>query len=249
MKRAEFRNMRRVMTDRLFCRELLEAESVDALIFLDETHLAKRDLQRTRGRSRKGRAPVLSQDYIPELAAVGATLITACNVHGLLPESSLFYPHAVCRDVFEMWLRDFLVPHLKPYPGPNSVVVMDNASIHHGGDVQRIIETSGDVVLYLSPYSCGYNPIEKVFSKLKAFLKRHSLEERFQNGTSLWVLVMQGLGTVTASDMANYFRNCYLGSTSQLTDHVQVPAYSSETVSPSWEFLKISLLAIFLSKK
>lgn len=31
-------------------------------------------------------------------------------------------------------------PKLTPYPGPRSVVIMDNAAIHHDNEIQQIIE-------------------------------------------------------------------------------------------------------------
>jgi len=32
------------------------------------------------------------------------------------------------------------MPFTTPYPGPRSVLVMDNCRIHHGEDVRRLVE-------------------------------------------------------------------------------------------------------------
>ncbi|KAF9041155.1 hypothetical protein BDP27DRAFT_1150815, partial [Rhodocollybia butyracea] len=32
------------------------------------------------------------------------------------------------------------IPYTTPYPGPRSVIVMDNCNIHHGDEVRELIE-------------------------------------------------------------------------------------------------------------
>ena len=46
-----------------------------------------------------------------------------------------------------------LLPHLKPFDGSNehSIVVMDNASIHHVDGIVSMIEV-GAMVIFLPPY-------------------------------------------------------------------------------------------------
>ena len=61
---------------------------------------------------------------------------------------------------------------MNPYPGPNSVLVLDNASIHHRGNVQTLCDEKGIVLEYLSPYSPDFNPEEKAFGILKSKLRR-----------------------------------------------------------------------------
>ena len=61
------------------------------------------------------------------------------------------------------------------FPGPNSVLVMDNARVHHGGRINELCEAANVVLVYLPPYSPDMNPIEKVFSVLKSRLKREQI--------------------------------------------------------------------------
>ena len=65
----------------------------------------------------------------------------------------------------------FITLHLLPFNGTNSrsVVVLDNASIHHVTEVESLIEETGAIVIYLPPYSPDLNPIEECFSKVKGF--------------------------------------------------------------------------------
>jgi len=41
------------------------------------------------------------------------------------------------------------VPFLHPYPQRNSVLVLDNWSVHHTPEVRRVIESTGAKILYL----------------------------------------------------------------------------------------------------
>jgi transposase len=59
------------------------------------------------------------------------------------------------------------VPALRP----GDIVVMDNLSCHKTAEVARLIGSAGACVRYLPAYSPDLNPIEKLFSKLKAHLR------------------------------------------------------------------------------
>ena len=54
------------------------------------------------------------------------------------------------------------------YPGLNSVLVLDNARIHYDEEWISIVDGLGGHVLFLPPYSPDFNPIETVFSVIKA---------------------------------------------------------------------------------
>jgi len=63
---------------------------------------------------------------------------------------------------------------MKSFPGPHSVLVMDNVSFHHDGRIAELVEEKGCQLIYLPAYSPDLNPIEKGFSVLKARLKRYA---------------------------------------------------------------------------
>ena len=71
-------------------------------------------------------------------------------------------------DQFYMCVQKYLLPQLMPFNGtnPHSVVVMDNASIHHVNEVLEMIQGVGAMVIFLPPYLSDYNPIEEAFSKV-----------------------------------------------------------------------------------
>ncbi|KAF8833341.1 hypothetical protein BDN67DRAFT_917217, partial [Paxillus ammoniavirescens] len=46
---------------------------------------------------------------------------------------------SVTGEHFIQFLKDHM-PFTTPYPGPHSVLVMDNCSIHHGEEVHKLVE-------------------------------------------------------------------------------------------------------------
>ena len=83
-------------------------------------------------------------------------------------------------DIFYDFVQSYLLPHLMPFNGtnPHSVVVLDNAAIHHVDGIMSMVEQVGALVLFLPPYSPDFNPIEELFSKLKVTIKQY--EENFE---------------------------------------------------------------------
>ena len=65
---------------------------------------------------------------------------------------------------FLAWVQQALVPTLSA----GDIVIMDNLSSHK----VEAIEAVGATPLYLPPYSPDLNPIEQVFAKLKAILRK-----------------------------------------------------------------------------
>jgi transposase len=49
---------------------------------------------------------------------------------------------------------------------------MDNLKVHKVEGVEEMIEAVGASVVYLSPYSLEFNPIEHLWRELKAWLRR-----------------------------------------------------------------------------
>ena len=71
-------------------------------------------------------------------------------------------------EVFLAWVRQILVPTLKP----GEIVIMDNLGSHRGKAVRGAIRASGAKLLFLPKYSPDLNPIEQVFAKLKRLLRK-----------------------------------------------------------------------------
>ncbi|KAF9493314.1 hypothetical protein BDN71DRAFT_1362112, partial [Pleurotus eryngii] len=62
------------------------------------------------------------------------------------------------------------LPITTPFPGPRSVIVMDNACIHKNEEVIDLICSYGCHNEYLSLYSPDFSSIEQAFLVIKAHL-------------------------------------------------------------------------------
>ncbi len=69
---------------------------------------------------------------------------------------------------FLTYVERCLVPTLHR----GDIVIIDNLPAHKVGGVTDAIEAVGGRTVYLPPYSPDLNPIEQLFSKLKALLRR-----------------------------------------------------------------------------
>lgn len=137
------------------------------LIFIDESGCDMRAGNRTKGWSPRGVAPLQIARFSRGLRW---QILPAYTQDGIL--YSRVFEGSTDATVFEDFIRD-LLPLCCKFPGPRSVLVMDNASIHGSRSVQNMCMNAGVQLLFLPPYSPDLNPIEEYFSELKAFIKRN----------------------------------------------------------------------------
>ncbi|KAH7921102.1 hypothetical protein BV22DRAFT_982634, partial [Leucogyrophana mollusca] len=111
--------------------------TANQLMFLDETSKDRRTLSRRRGRSRKSRRASMRGVFVRgrRFTAVAALTIDGV-IAGHVTEGSLR------RNGYLRFL-EYSLPLCSPYPGKNSVLVMDNARIHHGNEIQELAERFG----------------------------------------------------------------------------------------------------------
>ena len=100
----------------------------------------------------------------------------------------------------------FIETFLCPLMWSGAVVVMDNLPAHKVDGVKQAIEAVGARLLYLSPYSPDFNPIENLWSKLKGHLR--AVEARASE--ALHEAIAHGLSLITLQDVRNCFTHgCY----------------------------------------
>ncbi len=109
-------------------------------------------------------------------------------------------------DVFQDFVDEKLAPKLQPFNGVNahSIVVMDNASIHHVQHVVQTLEGLGVLVYFLPPYSPDLNPIEETFSKVKYWLKANELTMQHEDFETL---IVMAFSSVTSSDCRGWIQH------------------------------------------
>jgi transposase len=166
----------------------------DDVVVLDEFG-SNTDFTRRYGRAPRGERVF---EAIPGTTPRNTTTIAALSTHGIGP--ALVVRGSVNRATFEVYLEHILGPTLRQ----GQVIVLDNASAHHGGRVAELIAQRGCRVCYLPPYSPDFSPIELAFSKVKAQLRRLKARTR----EALEAAIAQALATITAAEARSFFAHC-----------------------------------------
>lgn len=164
----------------------------DDLVYLDESGF-QTNMTRSHARCPRGQRAV---DSIPRNRGRSLTLRCGLTFHG--PVADMVVEDGVGGDVFVAYVRQVLVPLLRE----GQVVVLDNLGAHHRPEVRTLVEETGALLVYLPPYSPDLNPIELMFSKVKAAMRAVAVRTRQRVLDALsWAL-----STVTSNDVAGWFR-------------------------------------------
>jgi transposase len=134
------------------------------LVFLDEMGVSL-GLMRTHARAAPGNR---AYDYKPFYRGSKVSVIGAITESKVLAVMTL--NDSMDAAAFKVYVSKCLVPQL----WQGAVVVMDNLPAHKVKAIAPLIEAVGAKILYLSPYSPEFNPIEHWWSQLKAFLRQFS---------------------------------------------------------------------------
>lgn len=102
--------------------------------------------------------------------------------------------------VFQAYVHKVLLPILRP----GDIVVMDNLAPHKNEQTLQLINQAGAQVLFLPPYSPDLNPIEMMWSKIKALLRKAAARTHEE----LLSALCAALNKVTASDARGWFGAC-----------------------------------------
>mmetsp|Transcript_9951 Transcript_9951/g.17756 ORF Transcript_9951/g.17756 Transcript_9951/m.17756 type:complete len:266 (+) Transcript_9951:462-1259(+) len=168
-------------------------------LFADESRKEPKSLHRRRGRGRRGfRVPVY-QDLV---RGTSFSALGVLSLYGMV-DYAITSAKGVKTDMFVSMVADHIVPHCQEFPGPNSVVVMDNAEVHRDLRVRALIEATGARLLFLPAYANNLNPIEESFAKAKRFLER----ERELCQEDAKVAIAAAFESITAKDCAGYFQH------------------------------------------
>lgn len=166
----------------------------DTLVFLDETS-THTSFTRTHGRAPRSER-VIGQ--VPRNHGPNVSCLMAISPTGVL--APLAIEGAIDGPVFVRWLTEWLLPTLPR----GMTIICDNLSVHRHEDVRPAVEAAGCHLRYLPPYSPDFNPIEQVFSRLKADL-RTAASRTYE---TLLPAIGASLDTLTLDQLANGYRHC-----------------------------------------
>lgn len=125
------------------------------------------------------------------------TLIAGLRCAGV--EAPFAFEGATDQAAFRTYVKEVLVPVLKP----EDVVVWDNLQVHKDSVVIAAVESAGARIEPLPPYSPDETPIEEMFSKTKAYLRKAAAR------TTETVIQALGdaLNLVTPKDILGWFHD------------------------------------------
>lgn len=135
---------------------------------------------------------------VPCNRGINRSVIGAFTLSGMVALDSVL--GAVKRDRFETFLRHHLLPVLVP----GTVLVLDNARIHHGGNIESLVSSFGCSLLYLPPYSPDFSPIELAWSFMKHLVRGESP----CSDVSREDAVERAAGRISSSNAIGWFRKC-----------------------------------------
>ena len=174
------------------------------LVFVDECGSDKRSALRRYGYALRGKRAVTEKLLVrgKRFSAIGILCIDGI-VDVYTTDGS------VDGEKFCTFVERNLLPQLLPFNGinPRSVVIMDNAPIHHVDDAVQMNEEAGAFAIFLPPYSPDLNPIEEAFSKLKYFLKANDPFVQVCSDYELEDIITAGFATITAEDCFGWMQH------------------------------------------
>jgi transposase len=152
-------------------------------------------MTRLRGRSPKGERLVC---HAPHGHWRTTTMISSVRLDGTT--ACMTIEGATNTEVFYAYVREVLVPSLRP----GDIVVMDNLGAHKNERTIALIEQAGAEVRFLPAYSPDLNPIEMMWSKVKALLRK----AQTRNHPDLLGAIASALNAVTPQDALSWFAAC-----------------------------------------
>ena len=125
------------------------------LVFADETGKDARDCARRFGYALRGQTPQAPHSFN---RGVRTSVIAAISSTGLIGYE--LHTGGVSGEEFYDFVRGTLIPNMNPYDGDsdNSILILDNCSIHYVESVLTLLQQSGILTIFLPPYGPDLNP-------------------------------------------------------------------------------------------
>lgn len=163
----------------------------EKLVFLDESGI-NTNMTRRYGRS-VGKTRVV--DKVPCNTPTNTTVVSSIRLDGTYAYEVI--DGSIKVESFVEYIKNTLIPTLRV----GDIVIMDNLKVHKTSTVSGLISAVGATVLYLPPYSPDFNPIEKMWSKMKTYLRKWKIRMK----SSLAEGVKKALSLVTPSDCEGWY--------------------------------------------
>jgi transposase len=152
-------------------------------------------MTRLMGRAPRGQRVMES---IPRNYGPQTSLIETLSLSGI--ETVMTLEGAVDTDAFNAYVEHILRPTIKR----GDVLVLDNLTAHHASHIEEVAEECEAEVIWLSPYSPDFSPIELMWSKIKTALRAAKARTREELERAL----KSALELITESNCLGWFTHC-----------------------------------------
>jgi transposase len=137
------------------------------------------------------------QDSAPVNREKKTTIISTTRLDGSMATQTI--AGSLNGELFKIYVKECLAPTLRS----GDIVVMDNLRAHKVEGIAEAIKAARATVLYIPPYSPDLNPIEELWSKLKAYLR----EEKARITGDLLRAIDTGLSLITAQNCVAWVKH------------------------------------------
>jgi transposase len=185
----------RVQQARLDYWEKVRDINPEDLVFVDESGL---NLAMTRLYARSPQAERAIGDR-PQQRGQTVSIVDALTLYGPIAVTTILGP------MDGLTFTAYLVRRVIPNLWSGACLVLDNNPTHHENEeIKTALEAVGAQLVYLSPYSPDFSPIEPFWSKVKAILE--------SIGARMYQALEDGIKSayqkVSLQDIRNWFTNC-----------------------------------------
>jgi hypothetical protein len=179
--------------------------SAEMMMFVDESHCTAEVIYRKYGRSRSG-FPAFKRVVFNPMGGQSTSVIATLTITGVQHAIDVIGMNTA--DMFLIILETRILPSMRPYPEPVSVLILDNAQVHDHRRIYALCQRFGVFVLFLPTYSYDFNPIELIFHLAKNALGLHGRDAGVMPLSNLFKQAIYG--SVTPSQACNLFQHCFI---------------------------------------
>jgi len=189
-------------------RNMIKVRGYKAHMFLvvDETSKDERAMRRSFGYALRGQTPIGASGLLDR----GQRLSALCSfdVGGFVDYE--LTEGTFDRETFLDAAERVICDHITPFPGPRSIVLIDNASIHRSVRLMEAVNARGGMLMFTPPYCWDLTPLDNnAFGLVKRWLQdRSTLLKAMPNYTFRGAFELALQHAVTPSGARQCFHRC-----------------------------------------
>ena len=170
--------------------ENISGANAEHQVYLDESGI-NTNLTRHYAHAVHGKRAI---DATPINTPAGTTVLSSIHLNGNLVYTT--YQGGTTAQRFHKYMEKQLIPSLEK----DDVVIMDNMRSHHAKMVTELLENAGISYMYFPPYSPDLNPVEKMWSKMKAILRKSKIRVASE--------LPEAVKAISTNDCKGWFHAC-----------------------------------------